>query len=407
MTTATGTSPDELRHQMVDRLAAGQTLSGTVEAALRRVPRHRFLPATTIEDAYADQSVTTKPGRDRPLSCASQPTIVATMLEQLDARPGDRILEVGAGTGYNAALLAELVGETGEVTTIDIYPDVAEQARHALTANGYGHVRVVAGDGALGDPARAPYDRIIVAVGPGDIPPAWIDQLVFGGRLVVPLQWRGQARSIAFDHDAGHLRSDSSQLCGFIPMLGQTAERSGPIDTDSHVVLHYDTDQPVDLDRLTGVLTQPATTRWSGTTIAGNESLDLLWLRLTGAEAGTCRIAATPEAVQAGLCIPAIPTRSPAIVEGSSLAYLRLRRHAQAEGADATWELGATSHGPAADHLADRLVHLSQAWGHDRTAQPQITAHPATTPTAQLPAGLAIVRPHTQFVMRGLTEPSG
>ena len=399
MTTATGTSPDDLRHQMVDRLAASQALSAAVETALRQVPRHRFLPSATIEDAYADRSVTTKPGSDRPLSCASQPTIVATMLEQLDARPGDRILEVGAGTGYNAALLAELVGKTGEVTTIDIYPDVAEQARHALAATGYSNVRVIAGDGALGDPARAPYDRIIVAVGPGDIPPAWIDQLAPSGRLVVPLQWRGQARSIAFDHDAGHLRSESSQLCGFIPMFGQTAERSGPIDTDNHVVVHYDTDQPVDLDRLAGVLDQPATTRWSDTTIAGNESIDLLWLRLTGVEAGTCRIAASPEAVQTGLCTPAIPTLTPAIVEHASLAYLRLRRHAAADGAHATWELGATGHGPGAADLADRLVHQIHAWGGDRSAQPRITAYPASTHESQLPTGLVIARRHSRLIV--------
>ncbi|MGH3804317.1 MAG: methyltransferase domain-containing protein, partial [Pseudonocardiaceae bacterium] len=139
MNTTTGTSPDDLRARMVDLIAAKNYLhSGRVEEAMRTVPRHLFLPAATVEEAYAERSVTTKPGSNggRPLSCASQPSVVAMMLERLDARPGDRILEIGAGTGYNAALLAELVGETGEVTTVDICPDVTVQARQALDANG-------------------------------------------------------------------------------------------------------------------------------------------------------------------------------------------------------------------------------------------------------------------------------
>lgn len=189
MTTTTGTQPEDLRARMVDQVAAaGYLHSGHVELAMRTVPRHLFLPAATVEESYADQSVTTKPSSDgRPLSCASKPTVVAMMLEQLDARPGHRILEIGAGTGYNAALLAELVGETGDVTTVDIDPEATAQARQALDANGYGRVHVTTGDGALGEASHAPYDRIIVTVGPWDLPTAWQDQLAPGGRLVVPL----------------------------------------------------------------------------------------------------------------------------------------------------------------------------------------------------------------------------
>jgi protein-L-isoaspartate(D-aspartate) O-methyltransferase len=174
MTTTTGTQPEDLRARMVDQVAAaGYLHSGHVELAMRTVPRHLFLPAATVEESYADQSVTTKPSSDgRPLSCASKPTVVAMMLEQLDARPGHRILEIGAGTGYNAALLAELVGETGDVTTVDIDPEATAQARQALDANGYGRVHVTTGDGALGEASHAPYDRIIVTVGPWDLPNA-------------------------------------------------------------------------------------------------------------------------------------------------------------------------------------------------------------------------------------------
>lgn len=400
MTTSTGTQPEDLRARMVDRIAAdGYLHSGRVEKALRTVPRHLFLPAATVEEAYADQSVTTKPGSDgRPLSCASKPTVVAMMLEQLDVNPGDRILEIGAGTGYNAALLAKLVGETGEVTTVDIDPQVTAQARQALDANGYGRVHATTGDGALGEADHAPYHRIIVTVGPWDLPPAWRDQLAPGGRLVVPLHWRGQARSVAFTHEEGHLRSDSIQLCGFIPMLGQDGERTGHIDTDGHVTLHWDTDQSIDPATLRGALAQPGTAEWSGATVGANEPFDGVWLRLTGTEPGTCRIAAEPAAIDAGLCTPAIPSRSPALVEGANLAYFTLRRLDQ-DATERRWELGAIGHGPAGPQVADRLCEQIRAWDRDRTTQPLITAYPAGTPDEELPNGLVIDKRHIRLVV--------
>lgn len=174
-TTTTGTPPEVLRAHMVDHIVkAGRTRSARVEEALRTVPRHEFVPAATIEEAYANQAVITKRGSDgAALSRASVPTVVATMLDQLDIRAGDRILEIGAGTGYNAALLAHLTGLSGQVTTVDIDPEVAAQARHALETTGYSRVHVATRDGALGDADHAPYDRIIVTVGAWDLPPAW------------------------------------------------------------------------------------------------------------------------------------------------------------------------------------------------------------------------------------------
>lgn len=401
MTATTDTQPEDLRARMVEHIqAAGHLPSNSVEQALRTVPRHLFVPEANVEDAYANKAVTTKPGGPggRPASCATMPTVMAMMLGQLDAHLGNRVLEIGAGTGYNAALLAELVGQTGQVTTIDIHPDVTEQARRALDATGYDRVQVITGDGALGAPDQAPFDRIIVTVGPWDLPPAWRDQLTPGGRLVVPLHWRGQARSVAFVHEDGVLRARDSRLCGFIPMIGQgqDGERTGQIADD--VTLYWDRDQPIDPAALHGILARPGTTVWSGASVVANESTDSIWPRLTGTEPGTCRFAAEPAAVESGLCTPAFAYRSPAIVENDSLAYLTLCGP-DPEATERRWELGAIGHGPTGAQLAERLCEQIRAWDRDRTAQPIITAYPASTPDQDLAAKVIIDKRFIRLVV--------
>jgi protein-L-isoaspartate(D-aspartate) O-methyltransferase len=189
---------EALRAGLVDVLRSqGALSSDRVADAFRVVPRHVFVPDVPIEVAYADDVVLMK--RDDEgvaISSVSQPAIVAVMLEQAGIEPGHRVLEIGSG-GYNAALLSELAGESGEVTTIDIDPEVTERASVTLRAAGYDKVRVARTDGVEGWDAGAPYDRIVVTVTAGDIAPAWIDQLAPGGRIVVPLRIRGQTRSLA------------------------------------------------------------------------------------------------------------------------------------------------------------------------------------------------------------------
>ena len=135
------------RDALTDMLcASGTVTSPAVEAALRTVPRHLFLTEASTERAYADRAVTIKwDGQGLPISSASQPAMVAQMLEQLDAGDGDHVLEIGTATGYNAALLAELVGPSGLVVTVEIEEDLADRARQSLAATG-----VPAGEGGAG-----------------------------------------------------------------------------------------------------------------------------------------------------------------------------------------------------------------------------------------------------------------
>ncbi|MFB9180528.1 rRNA adenine N-6-methyltransferase family protein [Dactylosporangium sucinum] len=134
-----------------------------VEAAFRTVPRHLFLPDVPLEVAYGRKPVVTRRAADgTSVSSASSPKLVATMLEQLAVQPGQRVLEIGAATGINAALLAELVGPTGTVVTIELDDDLAASATESLEAAGYPQVEVIYGDGALGHPDHAAYDLIIV-----------------------------------------------------------------------------------------------------------------------------------------------------------------------------------------------------------------------------------------------------
>jgi len=387
MSTATPSTAAELHAAMVEKIVTGQpALDERVVHALRGVPRHLFLPDAPLEEAYrSNTAVITKRAEDgTPLSCASVATLVAGMLDRLQVRLGDRVFEVGAGTGYNAALLAELVGPAGLVVTADIDEEVTGQASKALDATGYDAVRVLTRDGALGDEAGSPFDRLEVTVGACDIPHAWFAQLGPGGRMVLPLRWRGQTRGVAFvKGDDGVLRSDAVFLCGFVPMIGQDVERAAALHTDPLVQIHYDVDQDIDPDRLAGIFDTPRVAAWSGATIGPQDPIDGIWLRATATDPAVCRINASRGAVDADLCVPLIPNLSPALVAGTSLAYLAKRR---LDGPDPVFEIGAHGHGPDGQDLAERLCEHIRTWDIDRKASPTLTAI-SLTDQADIPPG--------------------
>jgi protein-L-isoaspartate(D-aspartate) O-methyltransferase len=201
-------------------------VTASIEQAMLRVPRHRFCPpGTTLKAAYANNVVHTRADDSgRVTSSVSAPWLQARMLHQARIEPGMRVLEVGSG-GYNASLIAELVGPAGQVVTVDIDAHVVETTRTALAATEYDdRVTVVHADAAepLG---RGAFDRIIVTVGVWDILPAWIEQLADAGVLVVPLRARHSSEcwSIAFRRDHDLLVGDSSVVCGFVDVQGASA----------------------------------------------------------------------------------------------------------------------------------------------------------------------------------------
>jgi protein-L-isoaspartate(D-aspartate) O-methyltransferase len=366
------TTADRLRTELVDKIVAeGAVHSPQIEEAMRTVPRHLFVPDAPLAKAYGNAPVNTKLDETgAPISCASQPDIVGMMLEQLDVRPGQKILELGAGTGFNAGLLGHLVGETGHVTTIDVDQDIVDGARAGLAAAGISNVTVILGDGAVGSAQNAPYDRIIATVGAHGIPHAWLDQLAPDGRLLTPIRLRGSvSRSIAFERKGNTWRSVGSQMNTFMPLRQGIADDPRvfvPLTADGSVQLVTNGDQKVRADALVDVLHQPRTDTWTGVNFRGPESAEWLelWLTCTMPN-GLSRMPAQSAALDNGL-LTAPYESSTAVFEDGALTYLT-RRTAKKKAADGAtlYEFGVIGHGPGAEKLAEQVAEQTRLWGRE------------------------------------------
>jgi protein-L-isoaspartate(D-aspartate) O-methyltransferase len=184
-----------------------------VEAAMRKVDRSRFVPPKFSSRAYSDEPLPIPGGQT-----ISAPHMVALMTQFLQPGPGQKILEVGAGSGYQAAVLAEMVGARGSVVTIERVPELVEFARKNL--KGYPNVRVIEGDGSLGWPEAAPFDRILVAAGAARIPPRLFEQLAEGGRMVVPVGPQFAQELFLVEKKAGKMvQTDLFCPCVFVPLV--------------------------------------------------------------------------------------------------------------------------------------------------------------------------------------------
>jgi protein-L-isoaspartate(D-aspartate) O-methyltransferase len=205
-----------MRERMIDtQIVAREVRDAAVLQAMRRVPRHLFVPEDLRPFAYEDRPLPI--GRGQTIS---QPYIVAYMTEALQLTPAHKVLEIGTGSGYQAAILAEIVTQ---VYSIEIVPDLAETARRALAQAGYRNVEVRTGNGYLGWPEHAPFDRIIVTAAPPQIPQALVDQLAVGGIMVVPVGTSHQELVVVTKTPRGATQTRTIEV-RFVPMVSKPGE---------------------------------------------------------------------------------------------------------------------------------------------------------------------------------------
>jgi protein-L-isoaspartate(D-aspartate) O-methyltransferase len=396
-------SAPALHQALIDHLKReGMIRSPHVEAAFRAVPRHLFLPEVPLAQVYSDEAIPTKHLDGRAVSSSSQPAIMAIMLEQLALAPGHRVMEIGAGTGYNAALMAHLVGETGHVVTVDIDDDLASRAREHLLAAGFDRVQVVCRDGGFGYPEEAPYDRIILTVGSGDIAPAWHEQLAPEGRLVLPLSLRGPQASVAFEPVDGHLASVSVQDCGFMMLRGafairQADEQLGP---EPGLYLSAPDAGPVDLEAAYHWLTGPSHDGPAMTRVHPGEAFGGLRLWLALREPGFCDLHAMGEMADRGLvpCLAEWPGQWKLCSTCGLLTETGLCVFARAEPSPRTVIRGFGPNRTLAPYLADQVLAWDAA-GRPSSEKLRIRAYPAGSEYAPAASDIVVRKPATQLVL--------
>ena len=392
-----------LRGQLADRLRReGVLRDSDVERAVRRVPRHLFSPETPLELAYDDRVIRLKEADGILISSLSQPAMIVEMLQQLEVRPGDRVLEIGTGSGYTAALLGELTGPKGSVVSIDLEADLVAAANDRFAGLGLSHVWAFTGDGSQGDAAHAPFDRILLTVCATDIEAAWWDQLARGGRIVLPLSFNGVQKSIAFVENDGILRSDGAIDCGFVMVRGAAkTEQMLRLSSDPEFFLSTESAANIDpvalTDRLLNEepiwqrLSQPFAAKdfYAGAT---------LWLAVH--DRRFCRLETSGERTQRmpTLLVPVAGSRlTIGLCERDAIALLGFRLEANPRAQ----ALFVATYGPARG-LEDRLDSLLLQW--ERAGRPgrrglEVTAVRAGMRIPPHEITVVVQRPATTFFL--------
>jgi len=212
----------KLRSDMVKHQIAARGIKDTrVLEAMLSVPRHLFVPENLANRAYDDSPLPIGDGQT-----ISQPYMVAWMTELLEIEEGDRVLEIGTGSGYQAAILCELAGE---VMSIEKYPDLARTAEKRIGALGYVNIRIRVGDGTLGWPEEAPFEGIIVTAGAPSVPQPLLEQLADGGRLVIPVGPSGMQMLNVITRHGNDFQTRDEGTCVFVPLVGKFGWKRGRV----------------------------------------------------------------------------------------------------------------------------------------------------------------------------------
>lgn len=214
MTEANGHDWASQRHSMAEEQIRKRGIrSARVLSALERVPRHLFVPEDLLDQAYEDRALKIVGGQT-----ISQPYMVAAMTEYLELEGRERVLEIGTGSGYQAAVLAELASE---VVTFEKDEFLTASARDRLSSLGYRNIRVVLGDGTLGSPSDAPFDAVLVAAAAPAVPPPLFEQLIEGGRLVIPVGDAKKQMLLRIRKKEGEAVEEKLFACQFVPLRGR------------------------------------------------------------------------------------------------------------------------------------------------------------------------------------------
>ncbi|MFI6396195.1 methyltransferase, FxLD system [Nonomuraea sp. NPDC050540] len=398
-------SPDHLRAAMVAALVErGSIQSPQVEAAFTKVPRHRFAPEAPLADAYSarDTVITKRDSSGVSTSSISAPWLQAEMLQAAQLFRGAKVAEIGSG-GYNAALIAEIVGPEGLVVTFDIDPWVTERATRFLTDTGYPQVKVVLGDAEHTVEQHTPkggFDAVIVTVGVYDIP--WGHLLAPTGRMVVPLRFSTVSRSLTFIRDGDHFVGLDPAVCGFVACQGQGALPDQVVALAGGAVkLTLESGPPLDVTALENALRGEPSELWTGVTFDWAEPFDSLNLWGATADDAFGMIWRDEAREEGHLIKPVMRWYCPVLITPGSFAYLSYRELSPDNSARRRWEFGVYGHGRDGAHLAQRLrdhvVTWDQRW-RDHPG-PAFTLHPTAAEVPPPAVGRIFRKRHTQLIL--------
>lgn len=345
---------ETLRRRLVRELEAKRLLKDRrIRDAFLKVPRERFVPGYEaergLEAVYRDDAILTKKTETGlGLSSSSQPGIMAEMLDELRLEPGQRVLEIGAGTGYNAALLAQIVGDEGRVVSVDIDPETAARARRALKGT---RVKVVTGDGRDGFEAGAPYDRIIVTASATEIARAWYDQLAPGGLLELPLRLRDSAGLQLIPtlrREGDVLRSVSVTCGGFMPL------RDAPDDLTRFWPM-------INVNRTNGAETVTMLT-FAGTAVRSGSVRRLVSTACSEPRTRRLHVRASAKALDVYLALRGPARRAVAVFDGRSYMGGIVARGGRSLALLAGWPTVSKMLVYGADEAADDLDRIVREW---------------------------------------------